>query len=60
MFFFKVGIVYLLKMEYVSEITIFGLKMMVKSALEKKMFEIPPCAKPFFRLENFCPKLQIQ
>ena len=27
--------VYVLKMEYVSEINIFGLKMMVKSGLEK-------------------------
>ena len=31
----KSTIVYLLKMEYVSKINIFGLKMMVKSVLEK-------------------------
>ena len=34
-------------MEYVYKINIFGLKMMVKSGLEKIFFEIPPCAKPF-------------
>ena len=37
-------------MEYVPKINIFGLKMMMKSGLEKTIFEIPPCAKPF--LEN--------
>ena len=37
---------YLLKMEYVSKINIFGLKMMVKSGLENNIFEIPPCARP--------------
>ena len=31
-----------LKMESVSKNTIFGLKMMVKNALEKNRFEIPP------------------
>ena len=36
-------IFYLLKMEYVPNIYIFGLKMMVKSGLEIT----PPCAKPF-------------
>ena len=35
--------VYVLKMEYVSKINIFGLKMMVKSGLEKIFFKIPPC-----------------
>ena len=38
--------------------------MMVKSGLEKNLFEIPPCAKPFFgiffsnfvRFEQFCNK----
>ena len=39
--------VYVLKMEYVSKSNIFGLKMLVKSGLEKNAFEIPPCAKPF-------------
>ena len=39
--------VYVLKMEYVSKINIFGLKMMVKSGLEKNIFEIPPCAHHF-------------
>jgi hypothetical protein len=37
-----------LKMEYLSKITIFVLKMMVKSGLEKKYSEIPPCTKLFF------------
>ena len=39
--------IYVLKMEYVHKINIFGLKMMAKSGLEKNIFEIPPCAKPF-------------
>ena len=34
-----------LKMESVSKNTIFGLKMMVKSGLEKNLFEIPPCGR---------------
>ena len=38
--------VYVLEMEYVSKINIFGRKMMVKSGLEF-FFEIPPCAKAF-------------
>ena len=38
--------VYVLKMEYVSKINIFGLNMMVKSGL-KNIFEIPSCARPF-------------
>ena len=38
--------VYVLEMEYVSKINIFGRKMMVKSGLEKKN-EIPPCARAF-------------
>ena len=33
--------VFTLKMESVSKNTIFGLKMMVKSGLEKNLFEIP-------------------
>ena len=36
-----------LKTESVSKITIFGLKMMVKSGLEKIFFEIPPYANLF-------------
>ena len=39
--------VYVLKMEYVSKINIFGLKIMVKSGLENFFFEIPPCERPF-------------
>jgi len=35
------------KMEYVSKITIFGKKTMVKSDLEKKKIEIPPCGSHF-------------
>ena len=35
--------VYILKMEYVSKINIFGLNMMVKSGLEKIFFKNPPC-----------------
>ena len=38
-------VVFTLKMESVSKNTIFGLKMMVKSGLEKFIFEIPPCGK---------------
>ena len=30
-------------MQYVFDITIFGLKMMVESGLEKMFFEISPC-----------------
>jgi hypothetical protein len=46
-------------MEYGPENDIFVLKMMMKSGLEKKYVEIPPCAKPF--LENlFYIKLEIQ
>ena len=41
------SIVYLVKMEYVSKTNIFGLKMMVKSGLEKKCFEIPPYIRLF-------------
>ena len=39
-------IVFTLKMEYVSKITIFGLKMTVKSGL-KNIFEILHAKKPF-------------
>ena len=54
--------------EYVSKITIFGLKIMVKSGLNRKnIFESPPCGKPFFwptdllyKREDTCPKLQIR
>ena len=45
-------IVFILKMKSVSEIKIFGLKMMVKSGLEKNIFEIPPCGSHFL-LINF-------
>ena len=34
-------------MEYGHKINIFSLKMMVKSGLQKNIFEIPPGAKPF-------------
>ena len=33
------------KIEYVTKNNIFGLKMMVKSGLEKNYFEIPTCGK---------------
>ena len=42
-----------LKMESVSKNTIFGLKMMVKSGLEKKYFEIPPCGKIVIFITEF-------
>ena len=38
-------IVFTLKMESVSKNTIFALKMMVKSGLEKNLFESPPCER---------------
>ena len=40
-------IIFTLKMESVFKNTIFGLKMMVKSGLEKNIFKIPPCASCF-------------
>ena len=39
--------VHVLKMEYVSKINIFDLKMMMKSG-PKNIIEIPPCKKAFF------------
>ena len=45
-------IVYLVKMEYGWNFSISGLRMMVKSGLEKIYFEIPPCAKLFFLLHK--------
>ena len=57
---------YVLKMEYVSKINIFGLKMMVKSGVEKiflKFLHAQAIFKHFFLLhrnEDFCTKLQIQ
>ena len=39
-------------MESVSDITIFGLKMMVKSGLEC-CFEIPPCRKKVILVTEF-------
>ena len=36
-------IAFTLKMESVSKNTIFGLNMVVRSGLEKNIFEIPPC-----------------
>ena len=46
------------KIEYVTKNNIFGLKMMMKSSLEKKYFEIPPCASHEFTSEKriFCQK----
>ena len=49
---------YLLKMEYVSKINIFGLKMMVKSGLENNIFEIPPCARPLSDLVIYFIKVR--
>ena len=51
-------IVFTLKLESGSKITIFGLKMMVKSGLEKFILkiEIPPAWRNFkFFLEHFSP-----
>ena len=53
--------VYVLKMEYVSKINIFGLKS--EKWFRKNIFEIPPCAKPFSDLliylikGGFLPKI---
>ena len=41
-------------MEYGSEINIFVQEMMMKSGLEKNIFEIPPCAS-HFQLNEFTP-----
>ena len=46
--------VYVLKMEYVSKINIFGLDMMVKGGLE-----IPPCTRPFSDLLIYFIKVRI-
>jgi hypothetical protein len=51
--------VYIPKMEYVPKINIFGLKMMVKSGLEKIFLEIPPCARPFSDLLIYFIKVRI-
>ena len=53
-------LVYVLKMEYVSKINIFGLKMMVKSSLEKNILKIPPWRKPFKTLLISLKKERIQ
>ena len=45
-------IVFTLKMESVSKNTIFVLKMMVKSGLEKNIFEILSCGRLFFLLDK--------
>ena len=45
--------VYVLKMEYVSKINIFGLNMMVKSGLEKIFLKF---LHAFFRLPDFLHK----
>jgi len=42
-----------LKMESVSRITIFGIKMMVKIGLEKKILEISPCGRKSFSSNSF-------
>ena len=52
-------IVFTLKTESESKITIFGLKMMVKSGL-KNVFEIPPCRRLLSLTSKKCPKSQIQ
>ena len=55
--------VYILKMEYVSEINIFCLKMMVKSGLEFFILKFLHAGNYFLlfhKMEGFCPKLQIQ
>ena len=46
-------IVFTLKMESVSKNTIFGLKMRVKSGLEKNYFKIPPCGKMVIFIAEF-------
>jgi len=45
--------VYMVKMESVSEITIFGQKVIVKSGLELFIFEIPPCGKKVIFVNDF-------
>ena len=47
-YFTDSDIIFTLKMESVSKNTIFGLKMMVKSGLEKNLFQVPPCGRLFF------------
>ena len=44
--------VYVLKMEYVPKINIFGLKMMV-TIHHKFFFEIPPCGKKVLFITEF-------
>ena len=44
-FFTESTLGFTLKMESVTNNTVFGPKMMVKSGLEKFYFEIPPCGK---------------
>ena len=47
-------IVFMVKMESVYKITIFGLKMMVKIAWSRKIyFEIPPCKKVVIFITEF-------
>ena len=52
-------IFFTLKLESVPKITIFGLKMMVKSGLEKKFLKFLHALTMSFLLLNlyFCPKL---
>ena len=51
--------VYLLKMEYISKINIFGLKMMVKSGLEKIFFVIYVLGQAIGPLWGFCAPISI-
>ena len=50
--------VYPVQMEYGWNFSIFGLKMMVKSGLEKNIFDIPPWI--FYGKEEFWSNVQIQ
>jgi len=45
--------VYMVKMESVPDITIFGPKMIVISGLELYFFEIPPCWKKVIFVNDF-------
>ena len=52
--------VYVLKMEYVSKINIFGLNMIVKSGLEKIFQKFLHAQGPFHKSEDLGLKIQIQ
>ena len=52
-------IIYLVKMEYVKKITVFGLKMTMKSGIVKFIYERNDFSL-LHKSEDFCRKIQIQ